>query len=513
LEDVSGLKSETLTDGVFVNVKNGDNVSFPITVPISQHYTLTLNAKSEGDGVITVKTPTDTLGVYYITKTDISYGYSIQNIYLSGGKTDITLECRKGEIKLDSFSLKESSPCSPDRYNVSMRLANTSASDIAAEVYGWLIDGYGSQIITGAEVTAGTDAELNAIYGATGRYPAMRVSDLGKYSRTYAFSDKNEFDDIPLAVKYANKGGLIAYKWSWYAPMGGSSYLADKTGFSLDKAKTARDIYALSPEKLIELRDNSDISAECYELILDIDDIASYLKILQEKEIAVFFEPLYQAGLKRYWWGESADGAVWLWKLLFNRFSEYHALGNIIWVWTGEDKAYYPGDEYVDIVGEGVYSAFDGSNAGKFNMSLVFPNRLRTAAATEMSVFPNPDVLWRDNTMWSFAVTASGSAVIKEDGTFTGDANAAAQLKYAYNHTLTIARDEVPRFGTGFEDVEIQGNDVPETAYPNETDNTSNASASNASTPKQTTAKKDDDNGNNDNGGIEPQEEFWDDEL
>jgi hypothetical protein len=45
-----------------------------------------------------------------------------------------------------------------------------------------------------------------------------------------------------------------------------------------------------------------------------------------------------------------------LWRLMFETF-EAKGLNNLIWVWTAEpnDNAWYPGDEYVDIVGRDVY--------------------------------------------------------------------------------------------------------------------------------------------------------------
>lgn len=44
---------------------------------------------------------------------------------------------------------------------------------------------------------------------------------------------------------------------------------------------------------------------------------------------------------------------------MFDRMTHHHGLNNLIWVWTSQmtDHNWYPGDEYVDMVGRDIYNA------------------------------------------------------------------------------------------------------------------------------------------------------------
>lgn len=54
--------------------------------------------------------------------------------------------------------------------------------------------------------------------------------------------------------------------------------------------------------------------------------------------------------------GKDAASYKRLWKLVYETFKQ-KGLNNLIWVWTSEtnDRDWYPGDAYVDIIGRDVY--------------------------------------------------------------------------------------------------------------------------------------------------------------
>ncbi|MFR5757995.1 MAG: glycosyl hydrolase [Bacteroides cellulosilyticus] len=59
-----------------------------------------------------------------------------------------------------------------------------------------------------------------------------------------------------------------------------------------------------------------------------------------------------------FWWGsDGADTYKKLWRYMFNFFKE-KGINNLIWVWTTQTKDvdFYPGDEYVDIIGRDIYN-------------------------------------------------------------------------------------------------------------------------------------------------------------
>lgn len=89
----------------------------------------------------------------------------------------------------------------------------------------------------------------------------------------------------------------------------------------------------------------------------DLDKIAPYLLQLQSAGIPVLWRPLHEAAGKWFWWGAgTADSYKKLWILMYDTFKK-KGINNLIWVWTseGNDGAWYPGDDYVDIIGIDMY--------------------------------------------------------------------------------------------------------------------------------------------------------------
>jgi len=104
----------------------------------------------------------------------------------------------------------------------------------------------------------------------------------------------------------------------------------------------------------------------------DLEKMANYLLLLKQKNIPVIWRPLHEAAGNIYaypssgawfWWGNSgAEAYKKLWKYMFNVFHQ-KGLNNLIWVFTTQtdnatntsDLPFYPGDEYVDIVGRDSY--------------------------------------------------------------------------------------------------------------------------------------------------------------
>ena len=84
----------------------------------------------------------------------------------------------------------------------------------------------------------------------------------------------------------------------------------------------------------------------------------------------MLWRPLHEAGGQWFWWGLDAEACNELWRVMYKRFHEA-GLNNLIWVWTSaaawnrpysEGYKWYPGDEYVDIVGIDIYNNSSASN-------------------------------------------------------------------------------------------------------------------------------------------------------
>jgi len=149
---------------------------------------------------------------------------------------------------------------------------------------------------------------------------------------------------VESAIEYWDQGGIVTFVWHWNAP---EKYLTGVWYSGFYKEHTDID--------LKKIMDGDD--PEGYDLLIrDIDAIAEQLKRLQDAGVPVLWRPLHEASGGWFWWGNAgAEAYKELYVLLYDRLTNHHGLNNLIWVWNGQSADWYPGDDYVDIIGEDIY--------------------------------------------------------------------------------------------------------------------------------------------------------------
>ena len=334
-----------------------------------------------------------------------------------------------------------------DRYeNAGTSIAGDEADYGRLQTMSYLKSIYGKQILTAQYCTPNTNAEIDVIYRNTGRYPAIRCGDLMYYTRAGAslLSGSNENIDIELSRQWAKQGGMVMYSWYWYSPIGKTSFYAADCEFDVTKAVTDNEkYYTLSDEELELLLESGSISEECYTLLCDMDSVASQLKLLKNDGATVLFKPLAVSDNATYWWETDEETYKTLWRMMQIRFEKYHGLSNLIWVCPVTKGRMYPGDEYVDIIGCDIYNNSNVSQLGGMINTDSLTLNTKMTALTECCFTPDPDILYRDNAMWLWCAPWSGRYLINPSGYMTGNYISVAQMKKIYNHSLTIARDEL----------------------------------------------------------------------
>ncbi|OYP24988.1 hypothetical protein CG709_07350 [Lachnotalea glycerini] len=157
----------------------------------------------------------------------------------------------------------------------------------------------------------------------------------------------------------------------------------------------------MSLEDVESLYQEGTISEECYLLVRDIDVISGYLDKLQQADVTVLWRPLHEASGGWFWWGaQGPDSYKWLYKLMFERQTNYHKLNNLIWIWNGQDQDWYPGDEYCDIVGTDIYAEKQSYSVlpDQFMKTVNYSDGTKMAALSENGVMMDPDMMEGDNT-------------------------------------------------------------------------------------------------------------------
>ena len=272
----------------------------------------------------------------------------------------------------------------------------------ASRLYSYMLSIYGKNTLSGAMANVDWNLdEAEWICKWTGKYPAIATFDFIHLSDSP--SNWIDYGDITPARTWFEAGGIVSAGWHWNVPVSqGSSDL------SYDPAVTS---FSASEAVKDGTWENEVVKA-------DLTKLAGYLKLLQNEGIPVLWRPLHEAAGNTYtqwhsgawfWWG--ADGARAfkdLWIYVFE-FLKNEGVRNLIWVWTTQtseysdaDYSYYPGDEYVDIVGRDIYNLTDAASAAsQFNtIAGMIPHKM--VALSECGNVAGIGDMWNTGAKWLY---------------------------------------------------------------------------------------------------------------
>jgi mannan endo-1,4-beta-mannosidase len=96
-----------------------------------------------------------------------------------------------------------------------------------------------------------------------------------------------------------------------------------------------------------------------------VDVIAWFLKQLRTAHVPVLWRPYHEMNGGWFWWGKKPgpDGYKKLYRMLFERFVNFHGLNNLLWVYNANEvrdgidayDTFYPGADVVDVLATDVY--------------------------------------------------------------------------------------------------------------------------------------------------------------
>ncbi|MBQ1257375.1 MAG: beta-mannosidase [Clostridia bacterium] len=362
----------------------------------------------------------------------------LERIWFDEGSHTVSILKFWGWTQIDSVSLVPSDAIGDDIYDVPSTLVNPAADENSRRLFKYLTDVYGDKVLTGQYADQGINSdEFKAIYELTNEYPAILGLDLIDYTPSRV-ARGTRGKSVEKAIEYWNKGGIVTFAWHWNAPeeyLTGTWYSAfytDHTGIDLAKIMSGED------QKGYDL------------LIRDIDAIAVQLKKLQDAGVPVLWRPLHEASGGWFWWGaKGADAYIQLYRLLYDRLTNVHGLNNLIWVWNGQNADWYPGDEYVDMIGWDIYA---GEHAYS-SQSAVFLDALRVTdkkmmvILSENGTVPDIDLIFRDDTLWGSYATWSGDFVIKNKK-LSEQYTEKEILEKMYKDDRTVSLDDLPDLKT-----------------------------------------------------------------
>ena len=435
---ISGNDAVTLSDDTngsfsgngYVGKINGGAIRFKFNSETDGRYDAVLTVAKEDTGAPSLfKFDVDsgaTRESFSISENNKFMEITISNIPMAAGEHVISIEDSVGALYVDKIELKASQGVDLSIYDVSHKLSNPNANDTTQRLYNFLVDIYGKYTLTGQySESNGYPLDDNMIYSQyrglsqiqknCGDLPAVLGLDLIECSPSRVAHGSSEGDKFYTAAKaWDAKNGIVTLCWHWNAPdpylgLNGEpwyrGFYSDATNFDLKAAM-----------------DKTDQAGYDY-LISDIDAIAAELQKLEDADIPVLWRPLHEAGGDyRYnntwfWWGAAgADAYKELWKLMYDRLTNHWGLDNLIWVWNGQRTDWYPGDEYVDIIGYDFYAdAFDySSQEDIFNYIRESTSTNKIIALSENGVVYDIDDSFDNGVRWAWFATWNGDYVVKD---------------------------------------------------------------------------------------------------
>lgn len=173
----------------------------------------------------------------------------------------------------------------------------------------------------------------------------------------------------------------------------------------------------------------------------DLKNTAAYLKLLRDADIPILWRPFHEAAGGWFWWGKDAVSFKSLWIAMFNYFKA-EGLDNLIWVWTteGNDTDWYPGDQYVDIVGRDIYNKETADCVSEYT-SIAGNYGNKIVSLSECGTVGLISEQWASGARWSWfmpwydGTNEDGSPVVHADE---------AWWKDAMNQEFVVSRDELP---------------------------------------------------------------------
>jgi len=156
-----------------------------------------------------------------------------------------------------------------------------------------------------------------------------------------------DFVDDPFPDAAWNKG--VKKMWDRGMIVGVFTFFANPTGRSWNSPLDIDPIFA---------PDDNPTKANFYK---QMDRLAAHIQWLTAQGVPVVYTPLVESDDRNKWHAkETNEHAIKLYRLIHDYFTNTKALDNVIWAYhtTGNRGAlpkYYPGDDYVDVIGKSAY--------------------------------------------------------------------------------------------------------------------------------------------------------------
>jgi mannan endo-1,4-beta-mannosidase len=303
--------------------------------------------------------------------------------------------------------------------------ANPNARAPVRQLLNYLASVYQKKTLTGfATLSIDSDSYSGINYVVTGKREAIQALDM-------QWTDLSSAGLQRIVDDYRRTGTILGFHHHWFFN-GESAWKDQRT----NQVNVAAVITAGTPEHT--------------EAMAELAKVADALRYLDDHDVPVLWRPLHELSGGWFWWTDldHPENTAALYRMIYNYFTVDRQLNNLLWVWnTGGniDARFYPGDQFVDIIGDDIYNSdFRNGRKEYWNswnaLKAVAPSKM--IALCECGELPNPDLMQSGATPpWLYALMWFGAGQYGNPRDWT---------IYAMRHDWMLTRDRLPVLaGTG----------------------------------------------------------------
>lgn len=457
----------------------GGNIEFEVDVEEDGMYELSGSYVQILDKDGSRQQTVEVNGTEYIVLAPYANDWSTLNFgrfRLKEGTNTIKLLPKYGYAAFDTLTLKKAE--FPDLSTATATPCDKNATPEAKGLMSYLNDMYGNHMLTGQQEIYGNghtedqpagysgaellgyESEFEWIKKHFGAYPAIRGFDLMNTNPLYGWDDGT----TERMIEWGKKGGIPTVCWHINLPTDFAKY---EVGKEVDWSKCS-----YKPEDItgFDVANATKEGTKEYEYVqLATKLIAEQLLKVQEENIPVIFRPyheaqgnydVYQPGTGAwFWWGQDGpEPYKALWKQLYTDLTEVYGLHNLIWEYNSYDyessAAWYPGDEYVDIIGYDKYNVKNNRHDGKtsgpnedaisntFYKLVDIGNNKKMVSMPENDTVPSLNNIMVEKAHWLYFCIWYDNG--NENFLSSKDYNDPETLKELYQSDYCITLDELP---------------------------------------------------------------------
>lgn len=364
--------NSSASGGAYLKMESG-TITVTINTEAAGLYNLTIYAGGIGGAKQqNMKLNGASIGVLSIPSSSGFEAITVPSVKLAEGENTFEIISSWGWSNFDYMTVEEATlppitasqntPCDP------------SATEETKNLMSYLASVYGSHIITGQQEIYmygphDFEYEFEYIKEKTGVYPAIRGFDYLNEANILGYGTEDGTTD--RIISWVNdKNGIATASWHLTVPKDMTNY---KVGDSVSY-ENATYSCTWNDDKTENTATNFNTANVLVEGTVEheyymaaLEEISTYLTKLQDAGVPLIFRPLHEAeggGGETgswFWWGAAgSDVYKQIWQLTYKTLTETYDLHNIIWEWNSyafdTSADWYPGDEYVDLIGYDKYS-------------------------------------------------------------------------------------------------------------------------------------------------------------